>query len=145
MSDKEKAASMSTNEELYAQVPSDFPRSVHCGAVPGVQPKFLMTKYEGRFYTPGSTPPEIFARWDTCEDLAKQLSVKSAESKAGKRSHMSELEILEQYLQRLIATKWTSLAEARWIIRRAAAILSWPVPPAAEEHTAPGSGVASEN
>lgn len=139
MSDKEKAASMATTEELYAQVPSDFPRPVHQGAVPGVQPKLLMTKYEGRFYTPGSTPPEIFTRWDVCEDLAKQLSAKSVESKAGKRAHMSELDILEQYLPRLIATKWTSEAEARWIIRRAAAMLGWPVPPSAQEPIMPNS------
>jgi hypothetical protein len=137
LSDKEKAEPVSTNDELYAQVPSDFPRPVHHGAVPGVQPKFLMTKYEGRFYTPGSTPPEIFARWDVCEDLAKQLSAKSVQSKAGKRAHMSELEILEQYLPRLIATKWTSEAEARWIIRRAAGIVGWPVPMSAQEPPTP--------
>lgn len=46
--------------------------------------------------------------------------------------HMSKLEILDQYLSRLIATKWTSEAEARYIIRRAAKILNWPVPNAAQ-------------
>lgn len=58
----------------------------------------------------------------------KQLAAKSIESKHGKRSHMTELAILEQYLQRLIATRWTSEAEARFIIRRAAELLNWPVP-----------------
>jgi hypothetical protein len=41
---------------------------------------------------------------------------------------MHEVEILEQYLPRLIATKWTSEAEAVFIIRRAAKILAWPLP-----------------
>lgn len=101
-----------------------------------------MTQFKGRFYVPGCTPPELFQRWDVCEDLANQLSAKSVESKAGKRSHMSELEILDQYLPRLIATKWTSGEEARWIIRRAAAMLGWPVPPAAEESSTPDSSAS---
>jgi hypothetical protein len=127
------------DDAQYAQVPADFPRPVHRGAVPGVQPKLLMTQYKGRFYVPGCTPPEIFERWDACEDLAKQLAAKSVESQAGKRRHMSEVEILDQYLPRLIATRWTTEEEARWIIRRAAALLGWPVPPAAQESSVPGS------
>lgn len=113
--------------------PEDFPRPTHHGSVAGIQPKALLRQYEGRFYNPGCTPPEVFQRWDVCEDLAKQLATKSVESRAGKRSHMSELEILDQYLPPLIATKWTSEEEARWIIRRAAVMLGWPVPPAAQE------------
>lgn len=135
MTDKSEQA----DDAQYAQVPADFPRPVHHGAVPGVQPKLLMTQYKGRFYLPGCTPPELFQRWDVCEDLAKQLSAKSLESQAGKRSHMSEVEILDQYLPRLIATRWTTEEEARWIIRRAAALLGWPVPPAAQESSVPGS------
>lgn len=102
-----------------------------------------MTGYNGRFYIPGCTSPEIYERWDVCEDLARQLPAKSFESKAGKRSHVSELEILDQYLPRLIATKWTSEDEARWVIRRAAAILGWQVPPAAQEPAKPDSTPSS--
>jgi hypothetical protein len=121
------------NEDQTNQIPADFPRPHYPGAVGGAQPKLLMTQYNGRLYVSGCTPPEILQRWDVCEDLAKQLSVKSLESKAGKRSHMSELEILAQYLPRLIATRWTSEAEARWVIRRVAVMLHWTVPPTAEE------------
>lgn len=128
-----------TDDLRYTQVPPDFPRSTHHGAVSGIQPKVLLTQYDGRFYSPGCTPPELFQRWDVCEDLAKQLSAKSIESKAGKRAGMTELEILDQYLPRLIATRWTSEAEARWVIRRAATLLGWPVPPAAQEPSAPDS------
>lgn len=123
-------------EANYAQVPADFPRPLHLGAVSGAQPKLLMVKYHGRFYSPGCTPPELYERWDVCEDLARQLAEKSLESKAGKRSHMSEIEILDQYLPRLIATRWTSEPEARWVIRRAAAMLGWPKPPAAQKSQA---------
>ena len=117
----------------FAALPPDFPRPVNLGAVSGAQPKLLMTSYQGRFYAPGCTPPELQERWDVCEDLAQQLAVKSRESKDGKRAHMTETQILDQYLPRLISTKWTSEAEARWVMRRVAALLNWPVPESAVE------------
>lgn len=133
MDDKAKGSQPEDMAAEFDKVPFDFPRPLHLGAVPGAQPKFLAVSYGGRFYSPGCTPPELYERWTVCEDLAQQLSVKSSESRVGKRSHMSEVEILDQYLPRLIATKWTSEAEARWTIRRTAAILSWPAPLAAIE------------
>ena len=133
MNNEENPSALDGNDAKYAQVPADFPRPVHYGAVPGVQPKFLATKYGGRFYSPGSTPPELYERWDICEDLARQFSAKCLKSKAGKRAHLSEVEILDQYLPRLVATGWTSEPEARWIIRRTAAMLQWPEPPSTKE------------
>lgn len=133
MNNKEEASTPDDEDGRYAQVPPNFPRPVHYGAVAGVQPKLLLTSYNGKYYSPGCSPPELFERWDICEDLAKQLAAKSQESKAGKRSHMNEVEILDQYLPRLIATKWTSEPEARWIIRRVAEMLGWPVPVGAQE------------
>lgn len=115
----------------FTQVPVDFPRYKISGAVSGCQPKLLLKQYKGRFYAVGCTPPELYRRWYRCEELAKQLAAKSLESKRGKRSHMSELGILEQYLPRLISTGWTSESEARFIIRRAAELLNWPAPLAA--------------
>lgn len=112
----------------WIKVPEDFPRPVHMGAIGGAQPKFLAVKFQGRYYEPGATPPEIYERWILCSDLAEQLTKKSVESKAGKRSHMSEAEILKQYFTRLLDTKWTSEAEARWIIKSIARKLSWDLP-----------------
>lgn len=117
----------------FAQVPHDFPKPVHLGAVGGFQQKLLLTSFRGRFYTAGCAPPEIWERWDACEDWVQNLRVKSLESKAGKRSDMSEPEILDQYLQRLLKTGWRSDAEVRWIIRRVAGLLQWPLPDSARE------------
>lgn len=90
-----------------------------------------MNCYRGRFYSPGCSPPELIERWSACEDIAQQLAVKSVESKAGKRSDMSETEILDQYLPRLIATGWVSEPEAKWVMRRTAELIGWQVPPSA--------------
>lgn len=125
-----------TAEELalFSGVPQDFPKPQYQGAVPGAQPKLLMTRWNGRFYVPGQTPPELYERWDVCEDLARQLAEKSIESRNGKRSHMTEVEILAQYLSRLIETRWTSEPEARWVIRRTAQMLGWSCPMEAIEN-----------
>lgn len=131
MSEREAASSQHYEETNFNAVPDDFPRPVYFGVLPGSQPKLLAVEYKGHFYVPGSTPPEICERWEICEDLAKQIAQKSVESKAGKRAHMTELEILEQYLLRLIVQKWTSDAEARWVMRRVAQMLNWPAPPSA--------------
>lgn len=119
------------DEALLAQVPADFPRPVHLGAVGGAQQKFLMVQYGGRYHSPGCTPPELFERWDYCEDLARQFCQKCLDNKAGKRAHMTELEILEQYLVRLIDAGWGSDDEMRWVIRRTAELAAWPVPESA--------------
>jgi len=113
------------------QVPVDFPRPKHLGAVPGVQQKFLAVEYQGRYYSPGCTPPELFERWQHCMHLVPQFMSRCTETKRGKRKDMPEAEILEQYLVRLIDAKWVSDDEARWVIREAARLLGWPTPKAA--------------
>lgn len=117
------------NEDF--SIPDDFPRPVHSGAVGGFQDKLLLAKFDGKFYAPGCTPREIFERWDICEDLAQQFAQKSLESKAGKRADLMEVEILDQYCVRAMKMSWGSHAEMKWVFRRVAAILAWPVPPSA--------------
>jgi hypothetical protein len=117
----------------FAQVPIDFPRPVPAGAVAGVMPKSLLVDYGGKLYAPGCTPPELFERWDICEDLAQQLRSKSIEAKTGKRAYMPEADILAEFLEQLLEAKWGSDAEMRWVIRRTAQLLDWPTPSAAVE------------
>lgn len=110
------------------QVPDAFPRSRPAGAVPGAQTKFLAVEYEGRYYSPGCTPPEIHERWRYCAELVPQFVASCLRSKAGKRAHMSEQEILQQYLVRLIDSKWVTDVEADWVIDEVARQLDWPQP-----------------
>lgn len=114
-------------DERDENVPDDFPRVRITGAIPGIQPKFLATLYDGRYYLSGCTPPEVFERWCICKDLVAQLYAKSLETKIGKRAHMTEESILDQYYNRLVETRWTSVAESRWIMQRVAELLGWNV------------------
>lgn len=121
---------MSQNEDANEEegdwtVPGDFPRHRITGVVSGTQSKFIATLYKGRYYMAGCTPPEIYERWRVCEHIAVQLSVKALESKMGKRAHMSEQAILDQYHIRLVDTKWVSVEEAYWIIQKTAQLAGW--------------------
>lgn len=120
-----------TYDPRFAQVPVDFPRPVPVGAVAGVMPKSLLVDYGGKLYAPGCTPPEMFERWDICEDLAQQLRSKSIEAKTGARAYLAEADILAEFLEQLLETKWGSDAEMRWVVRRTAHLLDWPTPSAA--------------
>ena len=112
-------------------VADDFPRPMHLGAMPGAQPKFLAVEYEGRYYSLGCTPPELYERWQNCLQYVPQFVASCIETKVGKRAHMLEADILEQYLVRFIESEWVSGDEARWVIREAARQLGWPTPEAA--------------
>lgn len=112
-------------------VPADFPRPKHLGAVPGAQAKILVTQYQGRFYSPGCTPPELYANWKHCMSLVEQFVSACIETKAGKRREMLEVDILDQYLTRLIDTGWCRSEECRWVICETAKLLGWPTPDAA--------------
>ena len=112
-------------EVRIEDVPDDFPRVARLGAVAGAQPKLLMTQYEGKFYELGLSPPEVYERWLNCEDLAQQLSQAAMPSKLGKRAHMTEEEILAQYVPRLKAQGWGAPEEMEWVANRAGVILGW--------------------
>ncbi len=117
-----------SNDEKFDQVPDDFPCAEVLPAVAGEQTKLPLVEYQGKFYVPGSAPPERFHRWQKCEELVHHLKARSLESMTRKRSHMSETEILFQYYARLQKAGWTSEAESRWIIHRVALLLGWERP-----------------
>lgn len=128
MTDPQNSKSIFDIMEVYRTIPTDFPKYEANSTLPGAQLKFGMVKFEEHFYTPGNSPPEIVRKWQACEDFAMQFRDACLTTKAGKRSHMPEEEILDQYLIRLIAADWVSKAEAAWIIGRAASLLGWPIP-----------------
>jgi hypothetical protein len=117
----------------YSVIPNDFPRPDVAASLAGFQNKLALVEFEGKLYLPGGTPPERFQKWSICEEQAQHFAAKSLECKGegGKRAHMTEVEILEQYLQRILDARWHSDAETRWLIRRTAELLDWPVPASA--------------
>ena len=123
-----KSSSINEIKAAFDNVPADFPFSPIAGSVSGTQAKFLAVEFDGKFYLAGCSPADVVARWENCEDLAHQFHDACLRSKAGKRSHMSEAAILDQYLVRLFNAGWVTPEESCWVIRRAAQLLGWPIP-----------------
>lgn len=113
-------------QALYDQVPADFPRPSIMSSLAGAHPKLALVQYNGKFYSPGCTPPEIWRRWDICEDLAQHLAARCRETETGKYAHLTHTEILSQYYERSLKTNWGSDEEMRWISRRTAQLVGWP-------------------
>ncbi|MYM22158.1 hypothetical protein GTP46_05810 [Duganella sp. FT135W] len=109
-------------------VPMDFPAQPRGAALSGANPKVALVSYGGKYYEPGTAPPEVLSRWEVAEDLAHQFVERCRITEKGKYSHLSRHEILQQYLDRLLQAGWGTDSDMRWVIRRTAVLLEWDIP-----------------
>jgi hypothetical protein len=113
----------------YLRVPEDFPQAGVISAVGGAQNKLELVEYAGGYYSLGNTPPERHQQWLVCEDLVQQFVVKCRESKAGKRSHMTEEQLLSGYYDSATRAGWNIGSEQlKYVFRCTATVLGWPLP-----------------
>lgn len=115
----------------FAEVPTDYPYRLAYGAVSGCHPKLLLTSSsDGRFYSPGNAPDERWHDWHYSVTLASAMVDKCLESKAGKRSHLSEAEIIRQYYERAVAAggRYGTEDQLKWTFTKVAKALAWPLP-----------------
>lgn len=107
------------------RAPADFPRQTEVGSVSGAQPKLLVVKVNGEF-RPDVDEEEIYRRWQVCEDLVQQLTVKTV-----KRMREGRVADLDDYVNKLQqwleAQEWDSWKvtwpEARWMRDRIKALV----------------------
>lgn len=116
------------DEKEYGKVPPDFPFPVSPGAISGVQPEHIISEYNGKCYSLGCTPTEIYERWNECVEIAQMLAFAANRSKIDKMTLKSETEILLEYSELLSKMSWLSRDEVKWIVRKVGQLLSWPVP-----------------
>ena len=64
---------MSIDRANYPEVPDDFPVTAIPSAVSGAQPKISLVEEGGKFYAPGTSPSEVLAAFQMCEDLVSQM------------------------------------------------------------------------
>lgn len=107
-------------------VPDDFPRDASLASVAGLQPKLAVVRdSQSGKYAEKRDSVETAVRFSVCEDLAEQLAGKCTRNRSSKYAHLSEQEILEQLLNRLLKSGWGTSAEMEWTIRRTAEKLGW--------------------
>ena len=109
-------------------IPKDFPAEPRGAAISGANLKIALVTYGGKYYEPGTAPPEVLSRWEVAEDLAHQFVERCRITEKGKYAHLSRREILQQYLDRLLHVGWGTDADMRWVIRRTAFLLEWDIP-----------------
>ena len=110
-----------------ASIPADFPEPTELGAVSGVQPKLLVRQEAGRFVT-GPEESEHRARYEICEDLARQLAQYTL------RKGTSHPEWSRDELQAKVAAGvrakafgWgLSAGETDWVLRRVTVLTEGP-------------------
>lgn len=116
-----------TNRDDLETVPPDFPRHADIASVAGVHPKLAVIRDASTGnYVAQRDSDETEERFAVCEDLAEQLASKCSRNRDGKYRHLSEREILDQLLKRLLTSGWGSSAEMTWTARRTAEKLGWP-------------------
>lgn len=112
----------------YPDVPEDFLRLIKDEVLCGAKSPTRRVQYNDEYFVRGCSPPEIYRRWDRCEDLAYKYVLKAFRMKQRKCSNQSEAEILENIFARLCRGRHGTTDEMKWVMRRMAGLLKWPVP-----------------
>lgn len=104
-------------------IPADFPRAARLGAVSGAQPKRLAQKEDNGF-VPDADDSEVHARYQMCEDLARQLERYTL--RKGKEHPDWSREVLLAKVSAALKAKafgWgLSPAETDWVLTRMRAL-----------------------
>ncbi|UCV01577.1 hypothetical protein KI609_19235 [Acidovorax radicis] len=84
-----------------------------------------LVEEDGKFYAPGTSPSEVIAAFQMCDDLVSQM-VPYCQRKLATFGGDQEATV-KAALKGLLAKRWCSDAQCAWIMRRVARELQWPV------------------
>jgi hypothetical protein len=116
---------MSIDRANYPGVPEDFPVTAVPSAVAGAQPKMNLVEEGGKFYAPGTSPGEVMAAFQMCDDLVSQM-VPYCQRKLATHEDNQEATV-KAALQGLQAKRWCTDTQCVWIMRRVVDELQWTV------------------
>jgi hypothetical protein len=117
-------------------IPEDFPVRGTTVAITGAQPKLALVEVEGQYYPEGATPEDRRAQYEMCEDLAHQ-GVVYCQRKLAEGVVADPTAALKRLHTGLQGKDWCSAEQTVWIVRRVAALQSWPVPESLSRDTNP--------
>lgn len=109
----------------YPGVPDDFPVSPTLSALSGAQLKISLIEEDGKFYAPGTTPAEVLAAFDVCEDLAPQMAA-YCQRKLPEFGGNQQATVRAAF-QGLLGKQWCSPEQCKWIMRKVVQELNWPL------------------
>jgi hypothetical protein len=103
---------MSTQRETrtdYTSVPCDFPLQ------------------------PGGTPLNRCLNWNICEELALHLAGEFAQAQLDMDRSVRPIDVLLKSYRLVESLGWGEPPLVRWVVRRVAALLNWPIPDIARQ------------
>jgi hypothetical protein len=115
------------NTAPSTDIPEDFPVRSTISAISGARPKLALVEVEGRYYPEGATPEDRKAQYEVCEDLAHQ-GVAYCKRKLAEGVVADPAAALKRLHKGLQGKDWCSAEQNLWMVRRVAALLSWPAP-----------------
>lgn len=116
---------MSVDRTNYPGVPDDFPIDAHLAALSGANPKMALIEEGGKFYASGTSPSEVIAAFQVCDDLVAQMAAYCQRKLPVYQGNQEAT--VKAALQGLISKQWCSPAQCEWIMRKATKRLDWPL------------------
>ena len=116
---------MSTDRANYPGVPKDFPATAVPSVVAGAQPKMNLVEEGGKFYAPGTSPGEVMAAFQMCDDLVAQMVPYCQRKRATYEGNQEAT--VKATLKGVLAKRWCTDAQCVWIMRRVVDELQWTV------------------
>jgi hypothetical protein len=114
---------MPVDRSNYPGVPDDFPVGTTLSALSGAQPKMSLIEENGKFFAPGTSPSEVIAVFQMCEDLVPQM-VAYCQRKLPAFDGDRQAAVSAS-LQGLISKQWCTAAQSEWIMRKTVQQLEW--------------------
>lgn len=116
---------MSIDRANYPGVPEDFPVSSVLSAIGGARPKLNLVEEDGKYYSPGTSPSEVTAAFEMCDDLVTQM-IAYCRRKLAIYEGNAETTV-KAALRGLLSKGWCTDAQCVWIMRRVVDELQWAV------------------
>lgn len=117
-----------SDDHGFSMVPPDFPRGEGMASIAGVQPKVAVRIIDGQ-YIAGWTPEELQERYESCEDLARQLAAyctrKAAENPAWTSDYNLQRTARGMSEHARVGRWDVTVAEQEWIMQRVRLLLDW--------------------
>lgn len=119
---------MSDETPLPTSVPDDFPRGGPITSIAGAQPKMAARLVDGQ-YIVGWTSEELLERYESCEDLARQLAAyctRKAIANPGWSKEFNLERAARGLSEKVGAALWdVTVPEQLWVMGRVKLILGW--------------------
>lgn len=112
----------------HPDVPDEFPQVAIASSAGGFQNKLVLTRYGGRYYVPGNTPPERWQQWCESEKLIPYYAQKCIEARISAPTVSDGCVLQSVFTGALEVVESLSFEQIKYLFGRVADLLAWRLP-----------------